>query len=310
MAANHQGNSWQLDRRTIMALLTFFLVISCCCFANGAEAGKAELPPEVEKFLGWFPENTETIIVAKTFRIQPPLGKAEFDSNYIKSLSLGDLPQLEEEAGFNQLVERNVVLAVNGGADFESVSAFGSLRYQGCSIVRLADPLPNAGRNLSDTLRKKAKQVRKIAGIEVFVFAERSGMEAYVEPKPWQGQFIALLAPDTLLCATSDAFLQKLLDRRSADASRRRALPPGLPEWNYVDVSASAWALRHIPANGPAQLVSGLAWNLLPGVRSVFEVTYVPIMGESARPIAKVWSMSPLGARPLVFRRMPTARLL
>jgi hypothetical protein len=263
----------------------------------GAEDGKPELPAAVEKILHWFPEDTETIVVGQSFKIDAPQRAKErkwweLPWSIIQEYSLGNFILLEENVWLNQLGGRGVAVAINGGRDFEAVSSFGSLRYQGCSVIRFDGPLPDQGRALADALQTSAKEVRRMAGTDVFVFPDRTVMESTYKPKAWQGQFIALPAPDTILCATSDAFLENLLTRMAGPAAANRALPSDLPEWKYVDPAAPAWSLRHIRKKVPGQSVTGLTWCLKPHGRDVFEVTYLRIEGANARPVTNIWNKS------------------
>jgi hypothetical protein len=272
--------------------------------AYGADREKADLPAAVERVLACLPENTETIVVAQSFKIEGPRKQgvpSDLDWPGLQSLSLGDLPLLEEDTGLNQLIGRTVAVAVNAGRDFEVVSSFGSLRYEGCSVIRFQESLPDAGRTLTDALRGQAREVRTIAGHDVFVFPHRTAMESLYKPKPWQGQFIALPAPDTLLCATSDRFLREVLERLVHPAPGKRALPAELPEWAHLDAKAPAWSLRHV-GNGPAQegSVVGLTWCLKPHRRELFEARYLPVRGQNVRFFADLWDNPMLGAHPTI----------
>jgi outer membrane protein assembly factor BamB len=273
-----------------------------CQAVRGEQEAQTQLSSAIEKTLRWLPANTETIVVAQLFKIQASRPAMQSDKpvwSQIQDLSLCGIAELEESAGLDQLIGKKVALAINGGRSFEVVSAFGSLRYQGCGIIRLAEPLPDGGRKLTDALRKASKAVRTIVGTEVFVFPDLTAMESTFKPKKWQGQFIALPAPDTLLSASSDAFLREVLERSKA-APTDRALAASLPEWERIDTAAPVWALRHIPSKLSGQLASGLTWCLKPQGRKVFEVTYLPIKDKNPLPLAKIWSEPGLGARPSI----------
>jgi hypothetical protein len=183
--------------------------------------------------------------------------------------------EVVEDTAFDQLSDREVALAVEGGRDFEVVSAFGSLRYEGCTVLVVEEELGEAGRRLAESLRKRAEKIRRVRGIDVFVFRDRTVMESTYEAKAWQGTFVALPKPNVVLCARSDGYLEELLARTMNDQVHGRALPRELPEWNYVDTSSAMWAIRHIPTESPGQVVSGLAWSLNPKGRSLLEVVYL-----------------------------------
>ena len=65
-------------------------------------------------------------------------------------------------------------------------------------------------------------------------------------PNLWTPEFAYLTAADetTLAIAFGLDFLTAFL-RRMGDNPETRALPPDLLEWEYVDVSARAWGIRH-----------------------------------------------------------------
>lgn len=296
------------SRRSISLAAAFYLALwsiaTVSPHARGAEDGAPSLPPAVENLLRCFPENTETVVVAQSFKIRRSQeDKSIFFStpiwDHLQHLSLCDLFKLEGDAGLDELLDREVSVAVNGARDFTVVSAFGSLRYQGCGIVRFKEPLPDDGRKIIDALRKKARTVRTILGTEVFVFPDRTAMESAIKPKKWQGQFIACLAADTLLCASSDEFLREVLER-SAVRAAGRALAADLPEWKHVDCRAPVWMIRHIPRKFAGQLAAGLTWSLKPQGRNVFEVTYIPVEGKKPLPIAEIWREDDLAARPTI----------
>ncbi|HVA50352.1 MAG TPA: hypothetical protein VNH11_28615 [Pirellulales bacterium] len=293
---------WFLNRLAVTVLSVSAVMVSLSPTAHGADGAKADLPAPLDRILGWFPENTETIVVAQSFKLDAWKIDATRDQPWdsIQRLSLGDLPSLEDNAGADQLVGREVSVAINGGREFEVVSAFGSLRYQGCSVAQFKDPLPDAGQSLVAAMRRRARQVRSIAGTEVFVFPDRTQMESLYKQKPWQGQFIALPATDLLLCGTSDEFLAEVLKRLTQKAPAKRALPAELPEWNYVDRASPAWSVRHVPPTMQPDAINGLTWCLRPRDRQTLDVTYIPTNGERAMTLAKVWEQRNLGAHPSI----------
>lgn len=272
--------------------------------ARGAEDAAASLPPAVENLWRWFPENTETMVVAQSFKIPRPQNDKNADFagsiwDHLQDFSLGDLAKLEGDAGLDELIDREVSVAINGARNFTIVSAFGSLRCEGCGIVRFKEPLPDDGRRLIDALRKKAKGVRTIAGTEVFVFPDRTVTETTIKPKKWQGQYITCLSADTLLCASSDAFLREVL-QRSAERPAGRALAADLPAWKHVDCTAPVWMIRHIPRKFAGQLAAGVTWSLKPQGRNVFEIAYIPVEGKDPLPVAEIWKDRHLDAQPTI----------
>ncbi len=102
-------------------------------------------------------------------------------------------------------------------------------------------------------------------------------IEHEVKETPWQGTYFVLLKPNTLLCASSDRYLESVL-RRMDDTPGTRALPDNLPEWKHIDFDSSVWMLRHLPKSGQKTHTSeGLtATYSRQGVR----VVYAPKIGS------------------------------
>ena len=88
--------------------------------------------------------------------------------------------------------------------------------------------------------------MRTLVGREVFVFPSTTVMESGFIQTKWQGTYYVLLKPNTVLCASSDRYLESVL-RRVDEAPQARALPDNLPEWKQVNFDAPAWMLRHVP---------------------------------------------------------------
>ncbi|HQU43563.1 MAG TPA: hypothetical protein PK867_12175 [Pirellulales bacterium] len=184
-----------------------------------------------------------------------------------------------------------------GGRHFETVSSFGSLRFEGCSVIEFAGP--GIDDDVLLALRKSAEKVRRIHEHDVFVFGDQTSMESVYKPKPWQGLHIVVPKPSIALCATSDVYLGEVLERMDEEKPLPRALPDDLREWRYVDYQAPCWAIRHIPHGG--RQVSGLAWTLQPHGRDVFELTYVAARGMSGRQLAqKLWRPQNLPVHPTI----------
>lgn len=100
-------------------------------------------------------------------------------------------------------------------------------------------------------------------------------MEPWVKPTQWQGTYLVLLNSRTVLCATSDRFLESVL-RRVDVAPEARALPESMPEWKQVDFNAPAWMIRHIPkVDEKAHAVGATAAFRRDG----FRIVYIPKTG-------------------------------
>jgi hypothetical protein len=171
---------------------------------------------------------------------------------------------------------------VTGGRNAESVSVFGSVRKECCSVVVLEKPLGDDAQLWKDALRAKAMSTRTIVDQEVFVFPPFEEMDGPRELKKWQGTYVVLLAADTILCATSDRYLEDLLQRRKSPG-KGRALPAELPEWKLIDTSSPAWMLWRPTADKEAGIHGGgWMWR-----DDVAEFIYVP-EGDIAA-LEKAW---------------------
>ena len=243
--------------------------------AAADEAPARALPETIEQVLNWLPEDTETVIAVQSFELAlPPKSNdvvpvGPFDLKLlIDSLALGEW---DHDKYLKPLLGQKVKLALCGGRQFETVSSFGTLRSENCAIIVFDKNLDEAGTKWTDNVRKGAKETREIAGREVFVFPSTIDGDGAYKAKPWQGTYVLMLKPDTLLCASSDRYLAEVL-RRVDETPQSRALVDNLPEWKLVDPRAPAWMVRHIPANS-GRLVTGLVWTWK---NDRLEVIYLP----------------------------------
>jgi hypothetical protein len=214
-----------------------------------------------------------------------------------KSLALGRFPKLGNGGILrtgelaNKFGEAHVPLAVYGGRGYEVVSAFGSYRWHGCSVLVFAEETDGVTQFIQ-SVGEDSPEVRKIRGEEVFVFpANKSEMESVYKLKPWQGTYLAQIKPNVLLCATSDVYLEEVLKRIETKPADR-LLPADLAEWKYVDTTSSTWGLRHIPAV-EAQKLAGLVWQTEPGGRPTFEAFYLPARGGDVKKPSQSWFLKP-----------------
>lgn len=218
--------------------------------------------------LKWLPADTETLVVAQSFEISKPepmdLDVPKDLKPMIQSLALEELMGLgagdRDLKYLEPLFGKKVRIALTGGRNFEIVSSFGSMRSENCSIIIFEKELGQAGKEWTERVRQDAMAVRQLVGREVFVFPSTTVMEGWHKLEPWQGACFVMLKPDTLLCASSDRYLEELL-KRIDKTPMRRALPDSLPEWRHVDPTSAAWMLRHIPEGNPDRLISGATWT-------------------------------------------------
>lgn len=212
-----------------------------------------DLPSAVEQALWWLPEDTETLIVARPFVLtrDPEVGPPRTPTwrNFGAELGLNGEGQASKEKpaipALNDQLQQRVESLVMGGRRYESVSSFGALRSEACTIVRFADDQP-IEEDRAASYRRQASKVRTIAGREVFAFPGQFTKEPWMRSTDWEGVFVVLLDVRTLLIATSDRYLTEVLGR-VAVRTGARALPDALPEWRQVDPLAPCWLLRHYP---------------------------------------------------------------
>jgi len=271
-----------LVRHFLFVLLTL-PALSClgAQIARGEDAKQPALSPATSRILAWLPEDTETVVAASAFRMPAAkpveLGMIDMMS-LAQILACGELAALDKGSYVKTLAERKVAIALRGGRHFETVSAFGAHRSEGCAVIVFEEELGEAGREWTNLARRSAKEVRTVRGRDVFVFPSTVTMEGTFKLKPWQGTYLVLLSPDTVLCATSDRYLDEVLkrfDTKTAGAKPTgRALPDSLAEWKHVDLSAAAWMIRHLPEEQQQPLIDGVTWSM---TRDRCDIEYLPV---------------------------------
>lgn len=212
-------------------------------WADEAPIGK--LPTDVERLVKWLPEDTETLVVARSITLnQPKWELMKRWSDMAKYILTKDIDVAG--ASFDPLRGRGISLAVQGASNFDIVTKFGGLRGESCTVFILSTPLEAGGRDLTENLRRHAVSVRSMEGRDVFAFPSAIQREGDRKPLSWEGSYFVMLDPKTVLHATSDRYLAEVLTRVTKPAPGR-ALADSLPEWRHVDLTAPAWVLRHFP---------------------------------------------------------------
>jgi hypothetical protein len=246
--------------------------------AVGSEPAPTVLSPHLRGAVGWLPSDSDTLHVAQSFEIfageDPQQNGPRLDFRDMTQLAvLEGLFEPQHEPYLRPFVGRNVTVAVRGERNAEGVSNFGALRSEGCSIILFKEDLGNAAEQWTKTVRQGAKQIRKLNGHEVFVFDSTTVMEGWVKQKPWQGTFMVLLTSKCLLCASSDKYLEEVLDRLET-APAGRAFPDTLAEWQHVDTTAPAWMLRHVSEKAPRRSIVGVTMT---AAQDRCRVVYLPL---------------------------------
>ncbi len=288
----------QTARQVLLGLL-LFSVLPCTGqeIACGDESAAPPLPPAGRQALDWFPDDTETLAAAGSFQIERDAAQHNPDQEMpkldppkvelgIRLFALEGFWELDGGRYFQALAGNRVVAALRGARNFDVVSRFGSLRNEGCAVIVFEKRLDDIAKGWLQTLRGGAKQVRRIENREVFVFPSTTVMD-HMEQKPWQGTFILLAQPNTLLCATSDRYLTDLLRRLDAKSPGHAPLLD-LPEWKQIDRKSGSWLLRHIPDHRPRRKINGLTLSANSGG---FRLVYLPSAKSDKRLVNRVRAM-------------------
>jgi hypothetical protein len=246
---------------TAALILAVLSLASLATVAFPDERPIKALSKDVEQILAWLPTDTESLVVARSFELGNGLaGLLDAKVVDLKPLffdaSLVDL-RVQNDRLKSPLPQKKVKLAVAGGRNADIVSAFGSVRKESCAIAVLEEALEDAEK-WKAALRASAVKTRTIAAQEVFVFPSIVELDRPHDVKEWQGTYVVVLSPDTILCASSDQYLEELLQRRKSPG-KDRALPADLPEWKLIDATSPAWMLWR-PAAHKDTGVHGGGW--------------------------------------------------
>jgi hypothetical protein len=227
---------------------------------------------EVRRLLPWFPEDTETLVAAQSFAVP----RTSVDAFGKWGILMPSLALERFDFDHEPLIGRKVLIALNGMRCPRPVGSMGGFSAEGCSVIVFERDLGDAGAEWTRNLRRNAKEIRKIAGREVFCFA--SG-----ESRRHPLVYFLQLAPDTILRATHDGYLRELLNRIDT-APRGRVFPDSLPQWGTIDRSAAVWMIRKIPANRQ-KLIEGVTWTW---ANHQARVVYLPHGSSAERVLDRV----------------------
>ena len=276
-------------RHFLFGLLALYMLASVPQIARGEDPKAPILPPEIRRTLAWFPVDTETLVATRSFELltskeldgraqDPKPAQPPFD-RWLRITALEGFFEADDGKFLDALAGKKVAVALRGARNYDVVSKFGSLRSEGCVVLTFENKFDESDRRKLGTVLTRRKEVRRISGREVFVFPSTTVMQSIYKKQPWQGTFIVLLDDKTLLCATSDRYLEEVL-RRVDTKPADRALADDLPEWKHLDLNARAWLLRHLPVR--RRVISGLTSS---ADRDGFRVVYFPF-DESAADVA------------------------
>lgn len=264
------------------------LVVSVCMlrFAKPAISKSISDPPSVFTVLNWFPEDIETLVVFRDFRVPQMLEEIDQeealkrDFNHLIALPLAGaeraINRYREEANkpketeeqlyelafyhtavlplscsevdslYKLLSGQKVILSVEASKNFRYIGREGTNAYDGCHILWFKEPIP---KSFLFELQKAGN-----------VFEHR-GHNVRSIPVDWSSDdqkgaiYITLSGDNVLLVATDKMFLQTVLDRMDSEGPpARRGLPDSLPEWKYVDANKRYWAVRHMSQSSKVEM--------------------------------------------------------
>lgn len=217
-------------------VLVGFALLICCPLLSQPREGETLV---WETVLSWLPTDTETIVVAN----QPfslPMADAKTDrqllTTVLQSLTVSGIAGYEEV--YKPLVGYKVRFALEGSRSFRWPNGLGMAPYDGATVIVFAEAINAA----FDTLLKGVAH-EDLLGCPVYAFSIPNPEAPKDKPERFK-LFLAHPLPDVVIGATDRGYLRVLLERRQQKGPGR-ALPPGLPEWKYVDLHAPVWAVRH-----------------------------------------------------------------
>jgi hypothetical protein len=261
----------------------------------GGVVGSQPLTLEsINDILWWLPEDTETVSVVRgPFKVPSPIEEPpanitaiEYADLVLRTIPLGVFQTIDKGRFYTPLVGGSVLFCIEGSRRFRPPTDLGKMLYEGCDIIILQEGLSPAPDVLIKQLRSKATQVQTIAGQQVMLFEER------LEDDTWKF-FVAIPAPNVLLCATNRDYLTQVLNRMQ-QKGQKRALPEDLPEWKHVNTAAKFWAVRHYdkddakldPSSPLSGVQKGANWPDKQAVGIVFE------LDPSRSPVATLYYLS------------------
>lgn len=290
-------------------------LISPMTLAEDAE--KPAFTPLTRRVLSWLPLDTESVAVGQSFVMPAKLedgihfsDSVPSEEAFVAAMSargLGVFLDLDSKY-LKPLAGRKIALALRGNRNFDWVSAsLPTHRSESCSIIVFEEKLGDAEKSMTDSLRAGAEDTRKMFGREVFVFPASRQMR---RDRAWTwrgtlGIYIVLLDQETLLCATSDTYLEDTLKRIDAKPGRW-AIPENLAIWEQIDPRAPAWLVWHpaavIEKYGGEPLVNGIAWTV---TQDQLRAVYLPteaVAERLERSTRKIWKIGELDVQPKIER--------
>lgn len=283
-----------LLHRAATGILSMLLVPACLGAAERANyrTEQPDVSEDVEQVLWWFPAETEAVLVTRgsvRFGRTPLVTRSGTNKAPRASVDLRESRERHWE--LEDLVASRCVEPLIGGYCYPDderqtlLDAFFGPKTtaylfvkavwweadetrQVCSVVLFRD---DAAARLVDALSQFRHRQVSIRGLRVLVVdlnwgrsaekPQRFSLDLDDVPSVPKRRFIASPSPNAYIVTTSPGLMEQMLSRMSHRPDRR-ALPPHLPEWRYVDVTAATWGLRHYRAEtADKDCLSMLEWD-------------------------------------------------
>jgi len=217
------------------------------------------LPADPQELMSWLPADTESVVVARgPFLI--PTGSNETGNDNdpewftrkttpVEIREMFEALPLELFYDFNlevpndfelekTLKSSTVAYALQGSRHFrEPQGGVEVTEFEGCSILVFEKDLGPLVERIKQSVAKIGASSETINGTRVMVIQEKS--EGALEI-----HLLAFPRSNILLVANNRQYLQEVL-ARMVQKKPSRALPSQLPEWQFLDVNAGFWGLRH-----------------------------------------------------------------
>jgi hypothetical protein len=298
--------------RGLSLALLGFLTPAAASYAP-APAPKSE--PGWEELMWWLPEDTETVIVSQG-PIEIPAREPEGVDFGVAAwhLATGPLMSLKDKLLLKELAGKKILTAVEGSRRFTSPANLGMMPYQGAHLVRFEPAADEALRAAFRLCQEKADRKIEVDGEPVAVFTEKHEQDVW-------SYLVCRPRPGVLVLATDRTYLEETLKRMGRKPDRR-ALPPDLPEWRQVDVTAGVWAVRHYrkesaeddptsplrgqaAANVPDPAAVGFVFWYDPTGKKPAKARYLTGAADAVKIVTKGWDHPAEGLKPKVSLAAP-----
>jgi hypothetical protein len=204
---------------------------------KAGQKGSAEL---LDQILHWLPSDTETILVVTNPNAADNWAKEKTDAKSSSGFEKSRTP-FRSKSQF----DGKILLDVEGSRCFRAPTNLGEMPYEGCQVTIYDKSAESALTAAMESAMKQAKRTTTLAGKQVAIFEEKS------EGDLWTF-YLAHPKPQVILCATHEGYLKELLIQIGKPPAKR-AMPPDLAEWKYVDTTAPVWAIRHFSKVNPGK---------------------------------------------------------